>query len=709
MKKLFRPTIRKKLFLLTVVLSIAMVLSAVTISYRLFSENAEQNIIKLCDNSAMETYDLIMEEYYDFLVDYQSKIKAIYEENREVLEESINVLDTFQTFEEREKFYTSLTSGLFPPKNAFGATLQNIEFQNNYKSIVQFLDRIVSLEDIDGGYLFFYDEEHSNMVYLIDSSSENSLFYNFPCSIEKPSEVMLNTVFAKNANYSYYDDGFCYAFKPVKKSDTGEIFAYIAFNMFDSHLDESREWFAYSTLFIMLGATVLFTVFYLLFADKLILKNVKKLSESTEKFTAEIENNNAPVPVSSGVKAHDEIGTLSEKIDTMQKAIVGYVDSIEKKTAAEEKMKAELDLASKIQSESLRKDVLKADSISIESFLRPAKEVGGDFYDYFMLDEKRVFFYISDVTGKGVPAALFMMRAKELIKANIKRVDGNLALLAYDVNNELCAGNDEGMFITAFFGIIDMTTGKLYFLRAGHEPPFLKRGNTVEKIAKESNFNLGSFEDMDFVSDELTLQSGDTLLLYTDGLNEGINAYKEEFGYERIAETLKNTDKDILSALYGDLSAFASGEEQFDDVTMLLVKIAGEKTFVIKSPTFDSIPEVTDRISEMLKDKGEEFISETGIILDEIMNNCISYAFEGISDPELSVTVRTLPDSVEYIFSDNGIKFDPLSATLNDLSEDVLTRPDGGMGISLVKSMSDSITYEYKNNRNVLTVSKKVK
>jgi sigma-B regulation protein RsbU (phosphoserine phosphatase) len=373
-------------------------------------------------------------------------------------------------------------------------------------------------------------------------------------------------------------------------------------------------------------------------------------------------------------------------------------------------MQAELNIASKIQMQSLPDKPLYTEDFCISSFIKPAKEVGGDLFDYFMTDGGKLFFVIADVSGKGVPAALFMMRGKEIIRSSAK-AGMSAAKIAETANKELCRNNKEGLFITAFIGLYDVKERILTYARAGHEQPFLLRDGIAEQFGEESNFVLGVFDDMPYTEDSLELKEGDTVLLYTDGLNEGINEKNEEFGYDRIKEALENSDGDAdpLYSTYEKAAAFTGKTEQFDDITMLLLECVKTATFSLKDPSYNDIPEVTDKIRELLNGCDEEKAAELGVIIDEVMNNCISYAFENVKKPHLDIEAKVAKNTLRLTFTDNGALFDPLQIKPPDVEADPLTRPAGGMGIMLVKTVADKVTYRATDKKNRLTVEKRMK
>lgn len=697
--------IRVKVLALTLALSIALILSAVFISYYLYTNRMEQNAIELTTSSASSTAEFLNDGYIDFIESYRSKIQTIYEENRIELEQVMDPLIAFDSFNEREQFYTELIKSIFPAQGVFGSSYEAIELKNNYNHVVQYLDLLKRAEELEGAFVFFYDKDHNNIVYLLDSASDNSLLYNFPCSLEKPDQNLLDHVLNTDTIQPYFDEQHCYAYAAITGQD-GEVLAYVGFSLNNERAIQSRKWFTQATIITMVAATLLLSVFYLVFVDRLIIKNLKKLAGSTEEFTSGLEEGKELKVYSADIKTSDELGDLSDKFNLMQHRMIGYVNSLEEKTISESRMKAELDVAANIQSEALPNGPFICGDITVESFLKPAKEVGGDFYDYFMLDDHRLFFYIADVSGKGVPAAMFMMKAKELIKTKI--LSGkDLPTFAYEVNNDLCTSNTEGLFISAFFSVLDTRDYRLKYLRAGHEQPFLRRNGKAEKIAEESNFIIGAFDNTEYISENLQLESGDVLLLYTDGLNEGIDSNEEEFGYDRIHKIIAESDRNIPERLYGSLLEFTGDAEQFDDVTMVCVSIKGEMHIHLDNPQILDISAVLDRVTEYLSPYDSSRVSEVGVIIDEVLNNIISYAFADASAPSIDLHLKVNSDSrIELRFCDNGFAFDPLRDVEEPSSKYNTESSESGWGIQLFRTLSDDAVYTRVEEKNLLTIRK---
>ena len=212
--------------------------------------------------------------------------------------------------------------------------------------------------------------------------------------------------------------------------------------------------------------------------------------------------------------------------------------------------------------------------------MKPAKEVGGDFYDFFFIDENHFAFLIADVSGKGIPAALFMMNAKSLLKSNL--LSGYpLDVAVNKTNNELCATNDAGMFLTAFIAILNTATGELEYVNAGHNPPAVKLNNEFEYIKSDSNLVLSAIENYEYKSAKIFLKPGNNILIYTDGVTESQNTNEEFYGEEKLLKVLNDKDKgsqntkEIIKNTEADIKDFSNGASQFDDITILDLKYLG--------------------------------------------------------------------------------------------------------------------------------------
>lgn len=276
----------------------------------------------------------------------------------------------------------------------------------------------------------------------------------------------------------------------------------------------------------------------------------------------------------------NEIGQLSEDVIELAAELEDYMEKITAVTAEKERISTELSLATKIQAAMLPGNFPafpERDEFDIYAGMTPAKEVGGDFYDFFLIDDDHLGLVMADVSGKGVPAALFMMASKILIQTSAMTGKSPAGVLK-SVNDQICAYNREEMFVTVWFGILTISTGRIVAANAGHEYPIIKRGDgDFELLRDKHGFVIGGMEDMEYKEYEFFLEKGDVLFLYTDGVPEATNAENVLFGTERMLDTLnKNQDTDcegILKAMRADVDAFVGDAPQFDDLTMLAVKI----------------------------------------------------------------------------------------------------------------------------------------
>lgn len=324
----------------------------------------------------------------------------------------------------------------------------------------------------------------------------------------------------------------------------------------------SRNRMAYETF---LADILIFTVIYILVSmlvQQLVVHNLNLVNESLQKIT--------DGDLSEKVNVHyaSEFSSLSNDINQTVNALKGYID------AAEEKIKQELILAKNIQESALPKNfTFKHQGFEIYADMEPAKQVGGDFYDFFFIDQDKLVLVIADVAGKGIPAAMFMMKSKTTIRG-FAEADYTPSELFEVSNNVICEGNDTNMFVTVWIGIVDLKTGVMKCSNAGHEYPIIMRNSGSFKIFKDVHKPaLGMMEDVKFDEYEIKLKPGDVIYVYTDGVPEAVNTEVEQYGTQRLIDVLndhkEDSIKDMLSAVKDNLGDFVGTADQFDDVTML--------------------------------------------------------------------------------------------------------------------------------------------
>ncbi|MEL7622580.1 MAG: SpoIIE family protein phosphatase [Clostridiales bacterium] len=280
------------------------------------------------------------------------------------------------------------------------------------------------------------------------------------------------------------------------------------------------------------------------------------------------------------IKSGDEIETLADSFNTMTGKLRDYIENLAKITAENQRISTELNIATQIQMDMLP-NIFPAfpgrKEFEIYAAMQPAKEIGGDFYDFFLIDDDHLGIVIADVSGKSIPAALFMVIAKTLINNRTRTKEEPQDVFA-NVNRQLREGNETAMFVTAWLGILEISTGLMTFVNAGHNPPLLKKaGGTYEYLKTKKGFVLGGMDGLSYTQIETQLEKGDMLYLYTDGVTEANNPAGELYGEKRLRDTLNAsldlTPPELLPKIKADIDSFAKGAPQFDDVTMLALLI----------------------------------------------------------------------------------------------------------------------------------------
>ena len=328
----------------------------------------------------------------------------------------------------------------------------------------------------------------------------------------------------------------------------------------------------------ILVAALIFTFsFILLYALSLIMGVVKPLMMIIDETSHFAEHPGELSGVLKKIKNRDELGVLAKSVEKMSVDMNRYISDLTHATAEKERLGAELNVATKIQAEMLPRvfpPYKNHPEIELYASMTPAKEVGGDFYDFFMIDDDHFAVSVADVSGKGVPAALFMVIAKTLLK-DAAYLFKTPAEIFEHVNNTLCEGNESGLFVTCWMGILEISTGKLTFANAGHTPPVLRQGGEVSYLKMKPNLMLAALSGIPYKNNEITLNPGDKLFIYTDGVTEATDKHNNLYGEERLLSALQKDEakmlnpEELLKFVKNDVGKFVDGADQFDDITML--------------------------------------------------------------------------------------------------------------------------------------------
>ena len=368
------------------------------------------------------------------------------------------------------------------------------------------------------------------------------------------------------------------AMTPVLHED-GTMAGYVMADISMNEVMNTRQTFLITLVALLAAVAVVFLIAFLMILRRKVIRPIDQLTQATGAFIQnneeELAEGTATVNVPE-IRTGDEVEVLADSFRKMEEDMISYIRSFMEITAEKERIGAELNVATQIQADMLPRifpAFPERREFDIYATMDPAKEVGGDFYDFFLVDEDHLAVVIADVSGKGVPAALFMVIAKTLIKNHAQNRDTPGAVFT-QTNEQLCEGNDAGLFVTAWMGVLEISTGQFVYVNAGHNPPLLKRaGGQFEWLKSRPGFVLAGMEGIRYRENTLQLEPGDELYLYTDGVTEATNSSQELFGEERLQAAL-NEEPDLpvhklLPKIKGCIDAFVGEAEQFDDITML--------------------------------------------------------------------------------------------------------------------------------------------
>lgn len=468
-------------------------------------------------------------------------------------------------------------------------------------------------------------------------------------------------------------------------------------------------------LVIMLLVTILLLVLAVIFSlviSKAIANPIKNLTAMSEKIAAGDTSLRVPV------KSKDEVGQLGSMMNYMLDQIEKNEKEKSEILAEQERIGAELSIAAKIQDELLPSEDYEDENVQISAFMQPAKEVGGDFYNYFYLDDTHIAIFVADVSGKGVPASMFMSMGNALLRATTL-LNADLSKVFYDVNNLLCENNKEGQFITAFAGILDLETGQMDFVNAGHEQPLIRKPDgSIEVLEVKSNFILAAVENFEYEFETIFLEPGSVFFQYTDGLPEANDKDGNLYGMDRLEKSFtRHKDllgRDLIGGIIDDMKEYMGDTPPFDDTTMLALyykKTEKNERTITLDATVENIEVATNfinKILEEMKAKADD-ISIIDVAVDEIFGNIANYGYpDKCGQVEVKCLLKEDPLSITISFADSGVQFNPLSKEDPDINQDFTERQIGGLGIFIVKEKMDAMDYKYEDGKNIMTLTKKL-
>ena len=514
------------------------------------------------------------------------------------------------------------------------------------------------------------------------------------------------------------------AIQPVVRD--GKTLALVTVEVPMSTIQSTLRQFVLRTIGISVTVFVLILALVMIAVNRTITSPVLNMANAASTFVAsrqegrELEE--SPIAALS-VNTGDELEVLCSSLQGMEQDLATHIENLRKVTAEKERIGAELNVATQIQADMLPR-IFPAfpgrHEFDLHATMTPAKEVGGDFYDFFLVDNNHLCLVMADVSGKGVPAALFMVIAKTLIK-NRAQLGESPAVILKNVNEQLLEGNEAELFVTVWIAIIEISTGKGMAANAGHEHPVIRRADgSYELVVYRHSPAVATMEGVRFREHPFELHPGDRLFVYTDGVPEATDAQNELFGTDRMLEAL-NRDPDasprqLLANVQAAIDAFVGDAPQFDDITMLSMYYYGPEEKTGKELTTDAVDENLPNVLAFVDAELEALDCplktqmQIDVAVEEVFVNIAHYAYAPETGSAIvRVDTEREPGSVTITFIDRGMPYDPLAKPDPDVTLSSEERQIGGLGIFMVKKSMDDMKYEYRDGQNILTITKKLR
>lgn len=611
---------------------------------------------------------------------------------------------------------------------AYFSRYDEILERKEYKAALEKLHQISEANNVSSIYIGYMDTETRYGIYLADGSTATEACYVGTCDPFEESnlERMKKGDYDFPAYITNYEDygWLCSAGAGIHAVD-GEV---VATALVDISMDEvmrNRQNFLNKLCMALTFITGFILAALIFLIGRIILFPINSLAKAAASFISDKEEHGEGHGQSAisllEIHTGDEIEYLCNAVKQMEQEINDYIENLTSVTAEKERMGAELHVATEIQA-SMLPCIFPAfpgrEEFDIYASMEPAKEVGGDFYDFFMVDEDHLALVIADVSGKGVPAALFMVIAKTLLKNSALNGSSPKEILE-KVNNQLCENNEAEMFVTVWLGILSISTGEMVCSNAGHEYPAIRRMNGEYELLRDKHgFVLAGMEGAKYREYQVKLNPGDAFFVYTDGVAEAANSSEELFGTSRMLEAL-NAGKEhgcenLLGVVRDRIDFFVGDAPQFDDITMLSVLYKGKNTDADEL----AVPAQLERLDEVLEfvntclekhECSQKAKMQIAIAVEEIYVNIARYAYgDGEGTAVIGVKCEGNPKQAVIQFSDQGMPYNPLKKRDPDIRLSAEERQIGGLGIFMVKKSMDTMEYLYENGKNILTIKKSI-
>ncbi len=676
----------------SVIIVAALILSsiAVTISYRVYSTTMDSHYRTLSSNlaktaaSQLDAKDLL--RYYDAV-------------------KQIGAYDD-------DKYYTDEAY-----RAEYDAKANAIK-DDRYYELLNILFEIKDSNDIT--YLYVQKLEGIQCTYIMDADrSADQCQLGTTHNVSGPTKETKNPeygipAFITNDTYGW----LCTSMEPVWDED-GKPVALVGVDISMNEIMQDRADYLRSVMLFMGGAVIALIAVILYGIGKVLIRPINMLSDAARSFVQDHSNGQKIDSAISklNIRTGDEVETLCDSVKQMERDINSYIAHLTAVTAEKERIGAELNVATQIQADMLPRifpAFPERKEFDLYASMTPAKEVGGDFYDFFLIDDDHIGLVMADVSGKGVPAALFMVIAKTLIKNQMLLGRGPAEVLK-NVNEQLCEGNEAELFVTVWLATIEISTGKGLAANAGHEHPVIRRADgTYELVVYRHSPAVATMEGIRFRDHAFELQHDDRLFVYTDGVPEATNARNELFGTDRLLEVLNRnpaaSPQEVLTSVKRAVDEFVGDAPQFDDITMMGFCYNGPQARELKlDATVENLDQVLAFVDETLEamECPPKTQMQIDVAVEELFVNVAHYAYTPNVGP-ISIRVESLqdPKRISITFLDKGVPYNPLAKPDPDVTLSAEERQIGGLGIYMVKKSMDDMTYVYRNGYNILNITK---
>ena len=657
---------------------------------------------------------------------HQSKMSATHGSDAAGLAEDVMKIYYGISEEDRQKMGTKEYRDLY-------SELHIEEKGGKYDVLVHMLASTLSYYDVYDIYIAMYDPERSNIVYVVDADPNEEDRY-LPGDWEDVNPKGLAKFMNWNGEGTLYDIEWTKAYGllctvglPIENK-AGETVAFMLVDISAENVLVGMWEFALQLTIALIIVTLLLAWLQTRRINRTLVRPINQIAEASVNYVADRKNNRTEKERFTKLNIHtgDELENLSLAMADMERELTDYESNLTQITAEKERIGTELSLATRIQASMLphvfppfpnRKE------FDVYAMMNPAREVGGDFYDFFLIDEDHLGLVIADVSGKGIPAALFMMISKTILQSCAMLGNGAAETLTR-MNEALCSNNQVEMFVTVWLGILQISIGKLTAANAGHEYPAIKRKDGKFELLKDKHgLVIGGMAGTRYKEYEIQMNPGDVLYVYTDGVPEASDAENHMYGTARMIEALNKHEvsdvKHLIESVRDDVNDFVKDAEQFDDITMLCMEYKGmiknsedenqAKNVLTVEATTENLYQVMGFVDERLEaaDCPPKAQMQVDLVVEEIFVNVANYAYApNTGDVTVGFELEKDSEMAVITFEDSGVPYDPLKKEDPDVTLEAQDRQIGGLGIFMVKKNVDDISYEYRDGKNILTMKK---